>query len=60
VIVTLVPLLFTLILRLNVDPILVIAVAEIGVEPATAIESSALGLLLDALAVTVITPLVEL
>jgi hypothetical protein len=39
---------------------LVIAVAEIGLEPATAIESSALGLLLDALAVTVITPLVEL
>ena len=59
-IVTLVPLLFILILRLKVDPLLVIAVAEIGLEPATAIESSALGLLLDALAVTVITPLVEL
>lgn len=60
VIVTLVPLFFTLILRLNVDPLLVITVAEIGLGPATAIESTALGLLLDALAVTVITPLLEL
>lgn len=47
-------------LKLNVDSLLVIVVVEIGLGPAAAMESSALGLLLDALAVTVVTPLLEL
>lgn len=60
VIVTLVPLPFTLILKLYVVPLLVIGVLDIGLGPATAMDSFALGLLDEALAVTVITPLEEL